>query len=349
MVHKEPEKSVLQNIKIHKIFIPIAIGLAAVGVLFYREYDPDVFSTISIANISIGWFIAAILLMVARDVGYVVRLKILSGQSMRWAQAIRVIFLWEFTSAVTPSAVGGTSVAILYVHKEGISLGRSTAIVMATSFLDELYFIIMFPLLFLIVDPSQLFGSGGSGADTSIYNEFFYFAAIGYGLKLLFSMLVANGLFVNPNGIKKLLKAVFSIRILRRWQPAGIRIGEDIVLASRELRSKPFSFWLSSFLATAISWTSRYWVVNCLFLTFFAVQDHFVIFARQLVMWIMMLVSPTPGGSGFAEYVFTQYLGEFIPLAGFTIVLAFLWRIISYYLYLAIGAFIFPRWIKEKF
>lgn len=49
--------------------------------------------------------------------------------------------------AITPSAVGGTSVAIIYVHKEGISLGRSSAIVMLTSFLDEIYFIVMFPLL----------------------------------------------------------------------------------------------------------------------------------------------------------------------------------------------------------
>jgi len=39
-----------------------------------------------------------------------------------------------------------------------------------------------------------------------------------------------------------------------------------------------------------------------------------LLFARQLAMWIMMLVSPTPGGSGFAEFIFTRYLGGFIPV-----------------------------------
>lgn len=348
MTNKEQELSLLHSIRPSKIFIPVIIGLAVVGYMFYREYDPQTFSSISFSDISFAWLFVAFALMFTRDFGYVIRLKILSGGSMSWVQAIRVIFLWEFTSAVTPSAVGGTSIATLYVYKEGINLGKSTAIVLATSFLDELYFIIMFPCLFIFVDPSMLF-TIGEDSTGSIFNEFFYFAIVGYSLKFAFSLLVAYGLFINPNGIKKLLKYIFSVKYLRRWQAAGEKTGEDIVTASYELRSKPPKFWIQSFLATALSWTSRYWVVNCLFLTFFAVHGHFIIFARQLVMWIMMLVSPTPGGSGFAEYVFNQYLGEFIPIAGLSIALAFLWRIISYYLYLAVGAVIFPRWIKEKF
>lgn len=77
--------------------------------------------------------------------------------------------------------------------------------------------------------------------------------------------------------------------------------------------------------------------------------QHFLIFARQLVMWIMMLVSPTPGGSGFAEFVFSKYLGEFLPSAGVAIAMAILWRLISYYPYLFIGAFIVPKWIARSF
>jgi len=28
-------------------------------------------------------------------------------------------------------------------------------------------------------------------------------------------------------------------------------------------------------------------------------------------MWIILLVSPTPGGSGIAEFVFSDFLGDF--------------------------------------
>jgi hypothetical protein len=31
--------------------------------------------------------------------------------------------LWEFTSAITPSTVGCTAVAVLFIHKERISVG----------------------------------------------------------------------------------------------------------------------------------------------------------------------------------------------------------------------------------
>ena len=59
-----------------------------------------------------------------------------------------------------------------------------------------------------------------------------------------------------------------------------------------------------------------------------------------------MLVSPTPGGSGFAEYAFHGFLGYLIP-AGTGIAMAFIWRLISYYSYLIIGVFILPKWIKK--
>jgi glycosyltransferase 2 family protein len=345
----ENNENLLKSIKPGKIFIPIGIGLAAVGYMFYDEFEPGAFSGISFSYHTALWLFAAFTLMLSRDIGYVIRLKILSGSQISWIQAIRIILLWEFTSAITPSAIGGTSIAVLYVHKEGLSIGKSTAVVMATSFLDELYFLLMFPILILIVGYSDLFYLGESRSGSLWANEFFYFAAIGYTLKLLFTSLIAYGLFFKPTAIRKLLLYVFSLGALKRWRGSGEQIGTDIVTASAELKSKPFSFWVKSLFATFISWSSRYWVVNCLFLAFFAVDGHILIFARQLVMWIMMLVSPTPGGSGFAEYVFSEYLGGFIPIIGLAMPLALLWRIVSYYVYLVIGAFVFPHWIKLKF
>lgn len=95
-------------------------------------------------------------------------------------------------------------------------------------------------------------------------------------------------------------------------------------------------------------------VANALIMAFFSVSDQFLLFARQLVMWIMMLVMPTPGGSGFAEYIFTTYCRDLIDVpvsmqVGAAALIAVLWRMITYYPYLAAGAIIFPRWIKQKF
>jgi glycosyltransferase 2 family protein len=65
-------------------------------------------------------------------------------------------------------------------------------------------------------------------------------------------------------------------------------------------------------------------------------------------MWIVMLVSPTPGGTGVAELTFLGFLREFVP-NGLESALALLWRIITYYPYLFIGAIVLPKWIKRVF
>ncbi|MDR2039030.1 MAG: flippase-like domain-containing protein [Bacteroidales bacterium] len=348
--------SPFNSIKASRIVLPILIGLGVVAFMFYREFDPKAFDSMSFTwRIVVFLFLAAIL-MLCRDFGYMIRIRVLTNNQLTWRQAFRVIMLWEFTSAVTPSAIGGTSVAILFVNKEGISLGRSSAVVLATSFLDELYFIIMFPLLLLIVNVETLFSIGDHSG--SFLNEFFWFALIGYSAKFIYTLIVSYGLFVNPRGLKWLLLQIFRLPFLKRWKHNINEAGYEIIESSKELRRKPFSFWLKAFGATFFSWTSRYWVVNMILLAFFVLPQfgqHFLIFARQLVMWIMQLIAPTPGGSGFAEYIFTRYLGDLIPVSdaaiagSVAIALALIWRLISYYPYLVLGALIVPKWINDKF
>lgn len=301
-------------------------------------------------GVDISWrfwcfLLLAVVFMLGRDVGYMWRIRTLSDNQLSWLQSMRIIILWEFTSAITPSAVGGTSVAILYVTKEGVNLGKSSAMVMATSLLDEIYFVVMFPLLWLLIPNEMLFHI----SSMAIGQGLMVVTLIGYGVKLAWVLLLGYGLFFNPKGLRWLIIKVFSLPILRRWKEGAIKTGDDVVISATELRKKSFKFWFKSGLATFLSWTSRYWVVNALFMAFFAVHDHLLIFARQLVMWIMMLVSPTPGGSGFAEFVFKEFLGDFIPVAGLTAVIALLWRLITYYLYLIVGVMMVPGWIKAKF
>ena len=334
------------------MIIPAIVGVLAVfGMLYYQIKDKHVsFDVINFTGITVLFLVIAALFMMLRDIGYMARFKVLSENKVTWFQAFRVIMLWEFASAISPSAIGGTGVAVVFVHKEGISVGKSTAIVMATSFLDEMYFLIMFPLMVFAVGPETLF-TIGNASGLNFANEFFYFAVIGYLIKFAYILFISYGLFINPVIIKKTILAIFSLKPLRRWRNEARRAGLDIISNSHELRRKPFGFWFKSAGATFISWTARYWVVNAIFIAFFAMKNnHFLLFAKQLVMWIMMLVSPTPGGSGFSEYVFSEYLKDFMPqVAGIAIITAFVWRLLTYYPYLIAGVIIGPKWLRDKF
>jgi uncharacterized protein (TIRG00374 family) len=91
-------------------------------------------------------------------------------------------------------------------------------------------------------------------------------------------------------------------------------------------------------------------VINCILNAFFNLNllDNLQILGKQFILWLLMMVSPTPGGSGVAEYAFGELMSSFstsvILIAG----LAILWRLISYFPYLFIGAIILPRWLKNK-
>lgn len=117
------------------------------------------------------------------------------------------------------------------------------------------------------------------------------------------------------------------------------------------LRRKPFIFWVRVFGATAISWFSRYMVVNALFLAFVPAADpeQWIILARQFIVWVLLIVSPTPGGAGISEWLFTEVYGSLIPTMALALFMACCWRIISYYVYLIIGSCILPKWLRDSF
>lgn len=348
-------KEVVRRIRPRNIILPVAIGLIIVVLLLKREYSQDALSNLVFERKSIFFLLIALACMICRDLGYMIRIRILTDNDLTWKQAFRVIMLWEFTSSISPSTIGGTAVALVFIHKEGISVGRSSSVVLVTSFLDELYFVIMFPVLFIIIGGNNLFMQDGMLSGRQWFsNELFLIAIVGYLIKLTWVILVGYGLFLNPRGIRSLIIKLFKLPGLKRWYEAAVNAGDDIITSSKHISSKPFHFWVKAGLATFLSWTARYWVANAVLTAFFEVREHFLIFARQLVMFIMMIISPTPGGSGIAELIFSRYLSDFVPvdadhIAATALAIALIWRAISYYPYLIAGIIIAPGWIRKSF
>jgi uncharacterized protein (TIRG00374 family) len=354
MTQHDNYHELLKQLRPRKIFLPILIGAGIVGWLMFRDINLKVLNEISFTWRSVYWLLIAIILVIARTFGYMVRIRILTKNQLSWLQSFRIIMLWEFTSAITPSTVGGTGFAIIFVHKEGISVGRSTAVVLATSFLDELYFVIMFPVLLLTIGSKSLFITSLHGTGTAILNNLLTVAVIGYVIILLWVLVVGYALFINPSTIRALIVNAFSMPILKRWHEPAIKAGDDLIESSNELRNEHYSFWVRSVLWTFITWTARYWIVNAILMAFFTISEHMLIFGRQVLLWILMLVSPTPGGSGFAEVILGRYISDLIPVdpvhaGGVALAMALIWRLITYYPFLIAGAIIVPGWISKKF
>lgn len=245
--NKSSQRKLLKAIRPQRVIWPILIGFIVIIYLLLKDFKPGTFDLIEFSWFSLIGIIIALLMMALRDFGYMARLRILTEKEFSWRKTFRIIMLWEFTSAVTPSAIGGTSFAILYLNKEGLSLGKSSAVVMATSFLDELYFIIMLPLILLILDWQQLLLLDIE--NTSVLSSSLLLLVLGaYLIKLAYLIVLSYGLFKNPRGLKWLLLWIFKLPILRKWKQGANQTGTDIIESSKDLKNKSYKFWFKAFL-----------------------------------------------------------------------------------------------------
>jgi hypothetical protein len=312
---------------------------------YRKQTVSDALQLIHWTPTSFLWILVALLCVVGRDFFYMLRIRLLTHNELSWKASFYVIMLWEFASALSPGVVGGVAVAMFILKKERIDLGRSTAIVLITAMMDNLFYVLMIPFVFLFIDGATLFPShsfGSSGVQFIFWTGFFVFLGL--------TIFLFTSLFLIPSFAKYLLGMLFSLPFLKRWKTKVLTLGENIEKTALFMRKEPFIYWIKVFLATCGSWISRYLVINALLQAFLqlGIFDHILLLGKQLVLWLLMRVSPTPGGSGVAEYAFGELLVDFSQSALLLASLAIVWRLISYFPYLFIGAFLLPRWLKRR-
>lgn len=340
-----PPKSLSGKSIVWKVLLPVAIGIGAVVWLFKSEFNPEVWRSIHFDWRVVGFIALAWLFMLGRDFGMTWRFRTLTDYKLTWRQALRVDILCEFTSCVTPSAVGGSALGMVFLNREGIEMGRATTLMLTTLFLDELFFVVALPFVMLAVPYGELFGFQHTGFTAGLQTVFWSV----YALLFVWTLILFFGIIVKPHGLHAALNRLFRLKLLRRWAAQVDTLGENMERAGADLRTRPMRWWLETFGGTALSWSSRYLVVNALFLAFAPHADQLIVFARQFIVWVVLMVSPTPGGSGVSEWLFTTYYGDLIHSTGMALVIALFWRIISYYVYLIAGASILPSWIRKSF
>jgi len=291
------------------------------------------------------WLLLALVFTALRDLGYIFRIRHLTNRELSWRSGFNVIMLWEFASALTPSVVGGSGIAMFILSREKISLGRSTATVMVTAWLDELFYVCMVPVVLLFTVQADLFPES---LDVDFYGlpirGIFW---VGYAFFVFLAAVISYAIFFQPRAFKYILLQIFRIRFLRKWRAKVVQVGNDIITSSKEFKGKRMKFWFIAAATTLLSLTSRFLVLNCIIAAFFEVNDHLLVYARQLVMWVIMLIGVTPGSSGIAEIAFDGFFKDFLTVAGVGTVLALIWRLFTYYIYLFMGIVIFPRWLRS--
>ncbi len=345
----EKEKDALSSLKLRRVILPIFIGVAVVFYLLYKQFDPEAFRNIEWDSHLLFWVVMAVIVMAGHHLAYSYRLRVLSGKQFSWWKSIELIFIWEFSSAVSPTSVGGSAVALFVLSQEKLRTARVGAIVLYTVVLDSLYFLLAMPILILIYGPS-IIRPGMETLSFATMDGWAYAFFGSYIFMFFYALLFFYGLFINPLSVKRLLVFFTRFGFLRRFRRSAVELGNDFIVSSGETKDMPLSYHISAFIMTVIAWSGRFLVLNCLIIAFvdttpldFWSQGY--LFSRVAAMFLIILFSPTPGGAGFVEVLFTKSLTDIVR--HIPIIVVTVWRIITYYGYLLAGAFIIPNWIDK--
>ncbi|MFZ1750790.1 MAG: lysylphosphatidylglycerol synthase transmembrane domain-containing protein [Saprospiraceae bacterium] len=345
--HEHDEKSALDNLKVSKIILPTIIGLGVVLWMMSYQLDMGELKKLDKDSHTLFWISMAIFMYVLRHLFYAWRLRIMTEGAFSWPKAIQLIVIWEFSSAVSPTSVGGAGVAFFLLSQEKLSGAKTISVVLYSMVIDTIFFVLSLPILYLMLGPIMIRPGMVLFSDID-----------GYGITFLTVLLFMTaygavfyyGLFVNPKSIKRLLIIVSRWSILKRFRDDLRTTAFDVITTSENIKQKSWKFHANAFGTTLAAWITRFFAINCLILALVSgidpsLYDHLIILARGIAMHTITSFSPTPGAAGVAEYLFGGFYSDYIPV-GIAVLIALVWRLISYYSYLMAGAIIIPIWFR---
>lgn len=340
--------SVLHDVKVSKVILPTLLGVGVVFWLMYTQLDIHQLEKVQYNSSTLFWITAAFLIYVIRHLFYAWRLRLLSGYHFSWTKAIELIVIWEFSSAVSPTSVGGSGVALFFLSQEKLNGGKTVSLVLYSVVLDTFFFLLSLPLFYLIFGPVVIRPDMYTFADLDGFGVTFLVSLVGM---TIYGSLFYYGLFINPRIVKRFLFLLSKIPFWKKMKDNLRKTAMDVVVASSDLKHQSASFHMQAIVATAGAWITRFLAINFLILglvsnlslTWF---DQGLLLGRGEVMHVITTFSPTPGGAGIAEYLFGGFYSDYIP-AGIASIIALVWRLVTYYPYLLAGAIVIPIWIKK--
>ncbi len=342
------QQEILQSIRLSKVILPVLIGIGVVFYLLWKQFDPTEFAKINWTFHTFLWIGIALALLIIRHLAYAARLRILTEGEFSWLKSIELIFIWEFSSAVSPTSLGGSAVALFVLAQEKLSAARTATIVLYTVVLDTIFFIGTLPILFFLFGPDMI-RPGMTLQNIDGWGYTFFFA---YAVMAVYGSIFYYGLFVNPQQLKRFLVAFTYIPFLRKFRRKAVSLGNDMIVASQHIKKHNWTFHVSAFLATATAWSCRFLLLGSLIVAFIPalpidLWTQSALFARLQTMFVIIAFSPTPGGAGFVEILFSGFLKDYVQTGTSSLVIASIWRIISYYSYLLAGVIIIPNWLRK--
>ena len=247
---------------------------------------------------------------------------------------------------LTPTQTGGGPLMIYALKRYGVPLPEATISSLMTFVATVVFFAVAGPVALLLGAGHSLEQHGILGRAFTLYDLFRLslggFIAIG---------LLMIALFAFPEVARRIGQRLVSWLERRRPRLAS-RVNEmrEGVDRSHEclvafFRGKGWAALAAAVVLSSLAFANRL-AAGYVVLRALDIQAHFVdVLLLQTLITFLLYFAPTPGGSGLAEVLSAAVMSIYVPRV-LTPSYILLWRVITCYLTVAFGSFVFWRWLK---
>jgi len=276
---------------------------------------------------------------------YLLRVLLRSvDDDMPFRQCIYAFLGNEFLTAVTPFQSGGQPLMVFLMHKNNVSAGKGILITFFKT-AGQIYFFALMAPVALLIWPEFLKVSG--------LTAFYIYGVIFFGYFLTLTFLV----FFKPQASKKITLKFFDFlsrfKFFRKKNlAAGLKkILKEIDVFSFFIRSilkhkRLIFLWL--FLLTALSWVFKFLVAVAVIWGLGEMVNVAQALGGQTVTNFLSFFAPTPGGSGVFEFTTNAVFKKVMSRPELLFVFVVIWRSITYYLSVVLGALVVVKVLKIK-
>lgn len=251
------------------------------------------------------------------------------GKSISIGNLLRVVLGTDLGRAVSPTVLGGGPLKVGLLMKNGLQSSRALTLSLWSTCEDTLYFLLAGGAGLLLIPRSSLdrIGKEMSGMQMS--------AGWMFGLPLLALIVLISWYYRKSidRGLEHLDLYVAAKRKVRSFLRTSRRFFV-LVHGGGKIRV------VISLLLTFCQWTC-YFLILYFVMQSFGIHIHPVtVVALQVLLYVSMLLVPTPGAAAGAEALFLIVFGALLPDAETGVITAG-WRVLTFYFQVCAGLVLF--------
>ncbi len=323
--------------KIIMSYIYIIATVVIIGWLLSRGIERESFNKL-LAEMNYIWLFGALGCIILHWLTDAIIIRqiapFIAKEKISYIRCIKYGLVGLYYSALTPFASGGQPLQVVYMKRDGIPVGKSTAIVSVKHFvyLTAMCFTFIF---YMLIRGTSFYKN---------YHTIFWIAVLGFianliGVIFIFIMLTNKALAIKI--CKWIIMVLRKIRIVKDEDRAYGKIEKTIMdfsKASSYIKTNIFKTVISfllSLVKLSFMFAIPFMIFKAFNLTGYSMWD---LSSLNTFMFLTVSFMPTPGTSFAAEGGFTLI---YSPVFGsYTAMAIAAWRFITYYLILITGGLV---------